>query len=314
MIEEMNYEVDMVARSLKNNKTMTIGVILTSISRIFIPQVIGGMQDIATKKGYNLMLYATNDSFEKEKKYVRMLVNSKVDGIIIDSVADKNNKEYYQYLLNLSRGKKEIPVLSLERDLSDYGISSVFVNNEVGGFMATEYLIQSGCTNIVHIGGIQSAEMCIDRLAGYKRALNQYGLKIKEEFLVSGDFSPLSGYRKIKKLLADGIEFDGIFADNDQMAIGAIKTLSESGLKIPSDVKIMGYDNTFISSIVTPSLSTINVPKFRMGVEAVNGICEAIDDIDRKDGNIFCKELPISLLTRQSTDEANVSAWDLEDW
>lgn len=312
-INDLNYEVNLVARSLKNKKTMIIGVVLTSMDRIFIPQVLSGMQHCAQKHKYSLLIYTTHDDVNKEKKYVKHLLNSQVDGIILDSVADVDDKNYYHKLSKLKKGQTPVPVVSIERDLSKYSIFSVFVNNTEGSYMATNHLLESGCQKIVHITGPRGLEMMEQRGQGFRKALIQGNKAINEECEVQGDFSPLSGYSGIKKLLQNKVLFDGIFADNDQMAIGAIKALKEEGFQVPEEVKVVGFDNTFVSSIVKPALTTINVPKYRMGMEAMERLCRLIDNTDQHLVQ-FSFELPINLLIRESTIGEPVENWDLEGW
>lgn len=310
-IKDLNYEVDMVARSLKNNKSMMIGVVLTSMDRIFIPQVLNGMQHVAEERGFSLLIYTTNDNFEKEKKYLKMLVNSKVDGIILDSVAPMDHTKYYKLLSSILKGKKKIPVVSIERDLSQYGICSVFVDNMLGVYYSATHLIKSGCNQIVHISGPEKVEMVYHRTRGYKKALEENGIEVSEQLCVKGDFSPLSGYREIKRLFREGISFDGICADNDQMAIGAIKAIRENKLKVPQDIKIVGFDNTFVSSIVRPSLTTVNVPKYKMGAGVTELLCDLISE---KEISRLAYEIPTDLVVRESTIGSNSANWDLEGW
>ena len=122
VIVELNYEVDPVARSLKSKKTMSIGVVITNINRIFFPQVIKGVQDTASKNGYNITFCNTDDSFKTERHFIQMLESNWLDGIILDSVADLGEQEYFKYLSQLGNDKKKIPVVSLERRLDSYGI------------------------------------------------------------------------------------------------------------------------------------------------------------------------------------------------
>lgn len=314
-IDELNYEVDLIARSLKNNRTMTIGVIITSLNRIFIPQVLNGLQQGAEAYGYHMLIYATNENIELEKKYLQILINSKVDGIIIDTVADVADEPYYQQLARLEKGSKKIPVVSIERDLSRYSICSIYADNVKSAFRATSHLIESGCSKILHISGPQVIEMVLCRTKGYQEALREHGLTVSPMYAAEGDFSPLSGYRVVKQMVNDGVEFDGIFADNDQMAIGAIKALKEYEFKIPEHIKLVGFDNTFVSSIVKPSLSTINVPKYRMGWLAAENLCRMIEEeIGRNDRGNYSVELTTNLMVRESTCGMNMENWDLEGW
>ena len=311
VIAELNYEVDPVARSLKSKKTMSIGVIITNINRVFFPQVIKGIQDTASKAGYGITFCNTDDSFDTEKQFVQMLESSWLDGIIIDSVADMGEVGYFKMLSTLGNSKKRIPIVSLERRMDEYGIDSVLVNNLEGGRLAAGHLIQCGCKRIVHITGPLSSCMVQDRLQGFREEHLKNGLNINERCIAEGDFSPLSGYQVVKQLILDGEVFDGVFAANDQMAIGAIKAIKEHGRRIPEDVKVIGFDNTFVASIIEPSLTTVNIPKYKLGTMAVEIL---IKRMEQENGRANSYELPIDLIVRQSTDPRGEKNWDLYGW
>lgn len=311
-IAELQYEVDPVARCLKSKKTKTIGVVITNINRIFFPQVIKGIQDSAVKNGYRLTFCNTNDSFEEEKRFVQMLESTWVDGIILASVSEIKDIDYYKYLSSLGNNKKSIPVVSLERRADAYDIDSVVVNNLQGGSIATKHLIDCGCKKIIHITGPLNSCIVQDRLDGYKQELVKEYLEIVNERIIEGDYSPISGYNAMRKILDSGIEADGVFAGNDQMAIGAIKAIKESGLRIPEDMKVVGFDNTFIASIVEPSLTTINVEKYKMGEAAVELLIKRIEKRDHEGKKVV--ELPINLILRQSTKLDGEINWDLNNW
>lgn len=311
VISELHYEVDPVARSLKSKKTMSIGVIITNINRVFFPQVIKGIQDTASSKGYSITCCNTDDSFEMEKHFVQMLESNWLDGIILDSVADTGEHGYFESLANLGNSKKKIPVLSIERKLGSYGIDSIVVNNQEGGRIAARHLIDCGCRKILHITGPVNSCMVTDRILGYREELARNNIEYNDKLIIDGDFSPLSGYRAVKQILLGGEEFDGIFAANDQMAIGAMKALKEQGFNIPEDIKVVGFDNTFVASIVEPSLTTINVPKYKLGTLAAETL---INRIENDSAGTSSLELPINLIVRQSTDLRGDKNWDLFGW
>ena len=310
-IEELSYEVDPVARSLKSKKTMNIGVVITNISRIFFPHVIKGIQEEADKRGYSLTFCNTDDSAEKERRFVQMLESSWVDGIILNSVVAVEEEEYFHKLANLGDKKKRIPVVSLERRLDRYGMDSVVVDNLQGGRLAARHLIDCGCRSIAYVMGPAGSCMSRDRQTGTEQELLEAGMRLKEKMVKQGDFSPLSGYQAVKELLASGEVPDGIFAANDQMAIGAVKAVRELGLRIPEEVKVIGFDNTFVASITEPSLTTVNVPKYKLGTAAVEMLFKRMET---PGGEAVCKELPINLVVRRSTNLRGGSGWDLFGW
>lgn len=312
-IKELNYQASSVARSLKNKKTNSIGIVLPNISRIFFPQVLKGIVDTAIKYGYNLTFCDANEDISKEKYYIRMLESSWVDGIILDCSADiKEDKDYIRYLQDLGGTKKRIPIVSLERILKDNLTDAVIIDNKKSGYNAVNHLIELGHKRIAHITGPLKFPMCVDRMEGYKQALSDNGIKVDNSLIKDGDFYPLSGYNIMKEWLLKGINISAVFAGNDQMAIGAIKAIRESGLRIPEDIAIIGFDNLFISSIVSPSLSTINVPKYKMGSTAVELLHKRI--MNPKSEKKEVVTLPTNLIVRQSTDLRGDNTLDLYGW
>lgn len=309
--EKLNYHAAPAARSLKSGRTMVLGVIITNINRVFFTQVLKGIQAEAGLYGYHILLFDSNDSFENEKNFIGILESEWVDGIILDTAAPAGEKEYFSRLRHLGCSGKPIPVVNLERDLSEYRIDSVSVNNVQGGRMATEHLISYGCQNIAYIQGPPGSQMGRDRYQGYLSALENGGLSADPSLVLSGDFTPLSGYTETKKLLMYHPNFDGIFAANDQMAIGALKACHEHGKTVPGDIKMVGFDNTFVSSLVSPALTTLDVPKYQMGQTAVRVLMNRISDDSSPAVN---ETMPLTLIERTSTSLNGDKNWDLFGW
>jgi len=309
-IDKLGYEVNTVASSLKSKKTNTIGIIIPNINRIFFPQVMRGIQDGLFPLGYNLMLCDTNDDIKKELFLVQTLKNSWADGIIIGSVADEDDHNYVNMLSNLSIRGKSIPVVLLEREFAHSKISSVRVDNYQAGRMATRHLLESGCKHILHIAGPRYSCMVNARIKGYTEELQSEDSTM-EPIILEGDFSPLSGYQAIKNYPLKQKQIDGIFAANDQMAIGAINALKENGYDIPDDIKVIGFDNTFVASIVEPAVTTINVPKYKMGLAAAKLLVKQINKPESPAQNIM---LPVNLMVRSSTQFGGDRTWELFGW
>jgi LacI family transcriptional regulator len=312
-VEELDYQVDNAARGLKSEHTKAIGLIITNINRYFFTQVIKGVQDVASKKGYNITLCDTSDDYEKEAHFVKELISNRVDGIILDSVAGKGNEEYFKYISELHNRKKKIRLVSLERKFDSYGIDSVSIDNYTGARMATKHLTDCGCENLIHIAGPINSVLAQDRKRGYLDQLACGGLSTEPNLRFTGDFSPSSGYLLMKEAMLKVKRIDGVFASNDQMAIGCISAIKESGYRIPEDIKVVGFDNTFVSSLVSPSLSTINVMKYKMGSIAAEIMIERLLS-DEEAGPMQSVELPVNLIVRQSTELRGVSNWDLYEW
>lgn len=308
-IDKLGYEVNTVASSLKSKKTNTIGIIIPNISRIFFPQVIKGIQNGFSKFGYNLMLCDTNGDIEKELFFIQTLKSSWADGIILGSVAEEDDYDYINKLANLTIRSKSIPIVLLEREFADSKISSVRVDNYQAGRMATRHLLDSGCKHILHLAGPRYSCMVNARIKGYVDEIKaEY--PSNEPIIMEGDFSPLSGYQAIKNYPLSQKKIDGIFAANDQMAIGVLNALKENGYRVPDDIKVIGFDNTFVASIVEPSVTTINVPKYKMGETAAEILLRQIEDPEVVQ-NVM---LPVNLMVRRSTQSGGDRTWELFGW
>lgn len=223
--------------------------------------VISGIQKIATENNYNITFYPTNYDRNLEKKYIQSLVESNVAGIILDTVVPLSDTEYFKTLTNLKHGNNtsHIPVISIQEDLTDFGITSVTLDSTHGGFMATEHLIKKGCSKIACITGPLSAGWAADRLKGYQECVKEHGLSTNSSYFSVSDCTLAGGYQSANLLLMNAIDFDGMVVQNDLMAIGALKALREKGYKIPDEIKLIGYDNVFVTTLVSPSITSISL-------------------------------------------------------
>ncbi|OGO79701.1 MAG: hypothetical protein A2Y21_05550, partial [Clostridiales bacterium GWC2_40_7] len=306
---DLDFQTNPVARSLKNRKSGTIGVILPKITSIFFPQLLNGIEQTASKNGYSIMYFDSLQDLNKEKKYVNMLTQYWVEGIILDSSADPDkDKDYIEFLVNKVVRNKKIPIVSLEGVLADDVISSVSIDNVYGGYLATKHLIDIGCKSIAHITGYQVFKFSQGRTVGYKSALKEYGLPCDEHLIRNGDFSPLSGYNAMKELLKEKRTFTGLFAANDQEAIGAMKAIKESGLRIPEDIAVVGFDNVTFASLVEPSLTSINISKYQLGCLAMESL---IKNIKNGDTAPIHQKSEINLIIRHSSEPKASCSWDL---
>jgi len=311
-VKDLNYEVNPVGRGLKSNKTNQIGVIVPSFSQVYFPAILQGIHEAAMKYGYTVSVYETNGNVEIEKKYIQFLKNSWTDGIILASYAnieDKSDREYIWSLSDIGTSKKKIPVISLENILGP-SIDAVIVDNKRAAETAMHHLLDLKHTQILHIAAPQKFNIGALRLEGYRKALEEAGIKFDSNLVREGDFSPISGYRCMKDFLKRKVPFTAVFSANDQMGIGAMRAILEEDILVPEDVAIIGLDNNFPSTLVTPSLSSVNFPKFDMGYKAIELLSRRIMDPCEKRSVIV---LDTELIIRKSTSSLGDSEWSL-DW
>lgn len=312
-IKQLGYRKNPVASGLKSKQTKTIGVLLTQITSIYFPQLLQGLEDIIFDSEYNLTFSTSNNEIEREQYYIELMENRWVDGIILDSIANStDHKKYIEYLNEELSIKKGIPIVSLSEDIiMQSNISAVIVDNREGAIIAINHLLSFGHKKIAHIQGLPKNKASDFRLEGYKTALMDKGININPKLIKIGDFSPSSGYTVMKELLQEGEEFTAVFSCNDQMAIGAIKAIREAGLKVPEDIAIIGFDNIPMSTLINPALTTINVPKYRIGADAAKVL---ITKLSNPENENKVEVLPANLIIRNSTDVKANTTWDLFGW
>lgn len=309
-VNDLNYTVNPIARSMRSSRTYTIGVVVLDLNCIFFAPMLKGIQNIMSKAGYSVITYDSNYNRELEEKYAQTMANSMVDGLILAGISTEENRLFYAALQNVS-GSKSLPIISIENDLSDIDIDSVFIDNQMAAYTATSHMIELGCKNIVHIKAPQTTDSNSARCHGYRKALFDAHLPYAPSLELEGDFSAISGFNAIHRLLHSGIAFDGVFAANDQMAVGAMRALASSRIAIPEEVKIVGFDNTFVASIVNPSLTTISVPNYQMGVTAAQQLLRRIQN---PQGKALSIQMDYELVIRRSTMASAQTNWEMIYW
>jgi len=318
-VKELNYQVDPIGRSLKQNKTKQIGVIVEDICGVFYPYIIKGINTVANEKGYNVLISdvqainGNEEAVEREKAIFEKFFNARVDGIIfVTTIGIETMNEYFTEIKERANHYKYTPLVSLERNLTALGIDSVYYDSYGNSQIAVQHLIDCGCKHIAHISGAMSMHVAQQRVKGYLKCMEQNNLGVNMQKMISfGAYSHQSGYNAMIELLEKFPNVDGVFCGNDQMAIGALKALKLRGKRIPEDVRIIGYDDSFVSKIVEPSISTIHVPKLSAGIEASELLFSLIDKKDSPETKEpIGKKLDGNLVIRKST----VSDSSEEDW
>ncbi|MCL2318534.1 MAG: LacI family transcriptional regulator, partial [Treponema sp.] len=230
-VQELKYTANPIAQKMKIKNTNTIGVITADLCGLFYPYILKGMYDIFNAKGYRLIILdseGVHDHFGSIKKFqesITGLVKDRMDGIVFAStVPEEIEAGIIQEAMNLPSFKKNTAFVSIEKNLSKYGIDSVFTDSETGGGIAVSHLIETGCKRIGHISGPFFVTIAQDRVRGYKNAMSRYGLEVDERQMIAhGDYTHKSGYMAMKELLVKMPDIDGVFVANDQMSVGAMK-------------------------------------------------------------------------------------------
>ncbi|SHJ19456.1 transcriptional regulator, LacI family [Arenibacter nanhaiticus] len=292
---EMGYQRNLLASSLRTSRTHTIGIIVPRISRHFFSSAIAGIEETAYEAGYHVFICQSLEQLEREQNLVNTLLANRVDGVMVSISMETENYDHFQGLKN--RG---VPLVFFDRHCDIPGYNTVLIDDFRAGFEATEHLIVQGCKNIAHLSGPQNVEIYKNRFKGYQKALEKYHIPFKEEMVFSSRLMEKDGAESAKSILALNTKVDGLFSANDVAAIGAMQYFKEKGIKIPHDIAIVGFSNEPISGIMEPSLTTIDQPGFEMGRLATNLL---VSQIENKAKEIMKETIVLkpSLIERRSS-------------
>lgn len=271
VIEETGYQPNIAARSLASNRTNVIGLVIpNSVSNFFtdpyFPRLTEGISHTCNENDYVLSLFIFNSREIERKLFPRVTRPGLVDGIIIQSTG--LNEEAISYV---SGG--DIPFVVAGRPINAPGASFVDVDNVSGANKATTHLIQLGRKRIATITGALDTSVGIDRLQGYRQAINNHGFEIDEALIEEGNFTELSSYYATKRLIT--LNPDAIFVASDTMAVGVMRALREENISVPKDIALVGFDDLPPAINAVPALTTVRQPIYRFG----NKLVEALLDI-----------------------------------
>lgn len=291
---ELGYRHNKFASNLRQKHTNTIGVVVPKLNSYFMATVIAGMEKVTNQHGYGLIISQSQESGKQEISCVSTLFNSRVDGLLVSLAFESRNLEHFNILLN-----KNIPVVFFDRVSECKGCLSVVIDNFKAGYEVTTHLIEQGCRKIVHLGGNLLRNVYADRLRGYRQALSDNKITFDENLVFITDMSSQAGIDTARKILRMKSLPDGIFTSNDTSAVPLMIELLNSGIKIPGDIAVAGFNNEPISQIIQPNLTTVEYPAMELGEIAAKSLIDKIKSQDSD--NLSTIVLKHKLIIRQSS-------------
>lgn len=286
--QQLGYVPNKQARSLAGGKTQAIGILVPGFDNGYISSVLNGIYEEIAQTEYNLLLYPTFHTEKNEVKYVNRIINDLAEGLLI--LLPRHSEDYINAL-----AAKKFPYVFIDHQGVSEDSISISATNFRGAYEATEYLIKLGHKRIGFITGFLDMRSGLDRLHGYRGALQDYEIEIDQKLIQNGDFLPQSGYERAQNLLQLPEPPTAIFASNDLMAFGVMNAITDAGLNVPEDISVIGFDNIPQTELFRPRLTTINQPLVEMGRLATRMLLQQIEDPSKvpHQGTLLATELVI---------------------
>lgn len=298
LAQKLHYTPNSFAVNLRTKESKTIGLIIPEVMHYFFSNIINAIINEAEKNGYLVIILQSNETLELEKKQVELLINKRVDGILMSLSNESNYDDHLKEIVN-----RNIPFVMFDKIAKLAKCSKVIIDDQKAAFGAVQHLIDKGCKKIAHIRGPINPQNAIDRYIGYKKALEKNNIIFDPKLVYTCEkVSFEEGYEFAKQIVEEHPDVDGIFAVTDLVAVGVLAYFNEKDIKVPEQIALIGFSNWFISQVLTPKLSTIDQPSHEMGKIAFELLLEEM--ICHKQGIDFTPrtvELSTSVIVREST-------------
>jgi LacI family transcriptional regulator len=291
-IEELSYQPNLLAKSLKTRRTFTIGLLVSDIQNSFFTSVVRGIEDVALSRGYHLFLCNTDEDAAREDEYVRELAKKRVDGLLVASSAPRHNHARRLRAENL-------PFVFVDRKVEGVDADVVSVDNREGMRLISDHLVGLGHERIGMISGPLDKASGYERYLGLQSALADLGVGLEDSLVRFGDFRTSSGRDGTQELLRLPSPPTALVTANNQMTLGALLAVKELGLRIPDDISVVGFDDPEWAPLTDPPLTTLAQPTYEMGVEAVKLLLDRIEG--EQEGRTRRVPLEPWLVVREST-------------
>lgn len=271
LAEKMGYQPNFHASSLRQNKSMTIALIVPEVENIFFAEAINGVESIAQKKGYHVLIYLTHDDHEREKSILQLLRSGRVDGLMISIASTSVNFDHLR-----AASESGIPMVLFDRICEELDVPKVTTDDEEISFKATTHLLENGCKKVALLCMEEQLSISALRKKGYLRALDAYDNK-EPLVIVNSSSDEDANRQSIREMLSGENRPDAVFAAVEKLAINAYEVCRELGLRIPEDLKVIGFSNLSASNLFSPALTTIHQPAFEMGRDSADILFKLID-------------------------------------
>jgi LacI family transcriptional regulator len=260
MAQQLNYQPNNIASALRSGKSKLIGVVVPTTNRNFFSSVARGIDDVANKLNYQVIISQSYDSYEKEVQNIEALMSARVDGIIASVSKNTENFDHFKRVMD-----KGIPLVLFDRITNELDVSQVVIDDYQGAYQIVEHLIQQGYKRIAHFTSPKKINIYKERLRGYLDALFDHNIEPDPALIVESNMQLEDGKNSMIELFERNVPFDAVFSSSDYAAMGAMQVLKQNGKRIPQDVGVAGFGNEPFTSFTDPSLTTVDQVNISMG-------------------------------------------------
>ena len=270
--KELDYQPNHYASNLREQKSKTIAVIVPELGNNYFSLAIQGIESVANEKGYHILVYSTNDQFEKEVSFIKHLHNGRADGIIMSVSGEAND---HNYLNEIS--KKRLPLVFFDRVYEDIVTPRVITNDYESSFSATKHLIQQGCKRIAYLAVNKTLSIGKTRMQGYIDALKKFKIPFQDELIIDCTNNYKENIDLLKQAFTD-LKPDGVFTSVERLAFATYYACYDINLSIPKDLKVIGFSSLEIAPLLNPALSTITQPAADLGKTAAELLFKMLEN------------------------------------
>jgi len=298
--ENLKYQPNHLASALRSGKSHLVGVIVPRTNSNFFSSVIQNIEEVLNKKGYNIIITQSNESYKKECDSIDTLLYTQVDGIIASMANETVDLGAYEKIKS-----KGIPLILFDRGENDLNVDYIGIDDYNSSHLIVEHLVENGCKRIAHIGGYKRTRIFNNRVRGYIDALKKHNLPLDDELLTESGLTIEDGRGKMLKLLSLDTPPDAVYVAGDYAALGALQVLKEKNIKIPEDIALVGFGNEPFTDMVTPRISSVHQHSAEIGKQAANTFLKYMgqDTIDQQLNKII---LDSKLIVRDSSHKKNL--------
>lgn len=275
--KDLNYQPNHLASALRRGKSNLVGVIVPRTNSHFFSSVIQNIEEVLNKEGYNIIITQSNESYKKECRNIDTLLFTQVDGIIASMANETISLDFYEKIKS-----KGIPLILFDRGENDLNVDYIGINDYDSSQMIVEHLVQQGCKRIAHIGGYRHTRIFNNRIRGYIDAIKKHHLPLDEALLIESSLTLEDGRDKMMQLLNLKNRPDAVYVAGDYAALGALQVLKENNIEIPNTIALVGFGNEPFTSMVTPSISSINQHSDDIGKLAAQTFLKRVNDLKTK--------------------------------